>query len=140
MINEIIDAIATQLGDIFKPPEYHYYIEDTDQGLKEPCFFIKRVSSSQRERLGDRVFLDELYSVTFLCAGDVKKLREVTEFVSLNLRFIDMPDGKPMMTHNRQAVMINDDSSVITFGITRSIWFEYIDPLQEKLIHKLGVD
>lgn len=140
MINEIIDAIAKQLGDIFRPPEYHYYIEDTDQGLKEPCFFIKRVSASQRERLGDRVLLDELYSISFLCSGDVKKLREVTEFVSLNLRFIELPDGKPIMTHNRQAVMTNDDASVITFEITRSVWFEYIDPLQETLIHKLGVN
>lgn len=140
MINEIIEAIAGQLGDIFSPPEYHYYMEDTDQNLKYPCFIIKRVSGSQRERLGDRVLVDELYSVSFLCPENVRKLREVTEFAELNLRFIDLPDGKPIITHNRQAVMIDDDSSVITFEITRSIWFEHKDPLQEVLIHDLGVN
>ena len=139
MINEIIEAIATQLGGIFKPPEYHYYIEDTDQNLIEPCFIIKRESGTQRERLGDRVLVDELYSVSFLCSENVTKLREVTEFVELNLRFIELQDEKPIMTHNRNSVLVGDDASVVTFEITRSVWFEYIDPIQEKLIHTLGV-
>lgn len=137
MINQIVEAIATLLGDAF--PDCHCYIQDTIQNIKEPCFIIKRVSASQRERLGDRVMLDELYSVSFLCPENIKKLREVTELAELYLRFIDIEGDLPIMTHNRESRIIDDSTSSITFEITRTVWFKTEDPVQEHLIHSTEV-
>lgn len=138
MTNTLIEAIAKQLGDLF--PETHVYIENTEQHLAAPCFLVSLVSSSQRERLGDRVFLDELYSVTLIYPDNIRKLREITELAELSLRFIELEWDLPMMTQNRTMNIIDDTQSVITFYISRTVWFEHKDPLQEKLRYKIEVN
>lgn len=138
MTHEVIGAIAKRLHSLF--PEWAIYADDTVQNIDLPAFIIKLVGAPQRERLGDRLFLDELYSVSVICPGDVKRLREATELAAINLKFIDMPDGRPLMARNRESVMVNGETGSITFTVTRSVQFEReAEPIQEKLIYKIGV-
>lgn len=114
-MNDIIQAIADTLYGLY--PDYEIYTQDTVQDLKEPCFIIKRLQGIQRERLGDQVTLDEVYSVSFLFSQNISKLREITANVELNLRFLTPDEGRMLMTTNRQSVIVDDSSSVITFDV-----------------------
>lgn len=138
MTNEIIEAISTRLGTLF--PDWHCYAQDTLQNIECPCFIIKLVDGMQRELLGNRVRLKEIYSVNLICPDDVFLLRDVLESAALNLRFIDMPDGKPLFAEGRNHQIINDETAVITFSISRSAVYQPDeDPKQERLIHSIGV-
>lgn len=138
MTNEVVEAISKRLYGLF--PDWAIYPDDTVQNIELPAFIIKPVGAQQRERLGERVFFDELYSVAVVCPGNIRKLREATELAAINLRFIDMPDGMPLMAKNRESTMVNGEQANITFTVTRSIWHEReAEPIQLKLIHKIGV-
>lgn len=138
MTNEIIEAISKKLWTLY--PDWHCYARDTEQNIELPCFIIKLVESSQQERLGNRVRLKELYSVNLICPDDIYLLRSALEITALCLRFIDLEDGKPVFAENRNAQVIDDSTAVITFSISRTIWFKPDeDPKQERLIHNIGV-
>lgn len=133
-MNDIIQAIADILYGLY--PEYKIYIQDTEQGLIEPCFIIKRIEGSQRERLGDQVILDEVYSVSFLFSQNIRTLREVTNNVELNLRFLYPKNNKPIITHNRRSAIVDDSTSVITFEISSNFLFKAEDlPRMEAINH-----
>lgn len=139
-MNQIIEAIATNLGDYF--PECEIYIENTDQALTLPCFIIRQLPGSQRDLLGgDRVRIDERYTVSFLMPeGKVRELREKTVLACLYLRWIYI-DGKPAYKPiGIQHTFLDDDaSSVITFMVSTTAEFRIEDPRQLRLIHSTEV-
>lgn len=49
MVNSILNAVTTQLGKTFGD-SYRYYVEDVEQGLKEPCFTVDVLIPLQRSR------------------------------------------------------------------------------------------
>lgn len=49
MVDSILNAVTTQLGKTFGDP-YRYYVEDVEQGLKEPCFTVDVLIPLQRSR------------------------------------------------------------------------------------------
>lgn len=138
MTNEIIEAISKLLGELF--PEWHCYAQDTVQNIECPCFIIKLVDGSQRELLGDRVRLKETYSINLICPDDIFRLRDVVEWAALNLRFIQMDDGKPLFAEGRNHQILDDETAVITFSISRTaLLHQNDDPKQERLDYSIGV-
>lgn len=138
MTNEIIEAISSRLGTLF--PDWHCYAQDTAQNLEYPCFIIKLVDGTQRELLGNRVRLKELYSVNLICPGDIFQLRSVLEMAALCLRLIDMPNDRPLFAEGRSHQMINDETAAITFSISRTVSYESEEvPRQERLFYSIGV-
>ena len=49
MVNEFLNAVTTQLGTTFGA-NYHYYVENVEQGLIKPCFTVDMISPLQRSR------------------------------------------------------------------------------------------
>ena len=49
MINDILNAVTKQLGDIFGA-SYRYYVEDVEQKLTTPCFTIDTISPTVRSK------------------------------------------------------------------------------------------
>ena len=49
MVNSILNAVTKQLGTTFGNG-YHYYVEDVEQGLKEPCFTVDLVIPLKRSK------------------------------------------------------------------------------------------
>jgi hypothetical protein len=49
MVNLILNAVTKQLGTTFGN-SYHYYVENVEQGLVEPCFTVDMVLPLQRSR------------------------------------------------------------------------------------------
>ena len=49
MVNDILDAVTTQLGDTFGDA-YKYYMEDVEQHVVTPCFTVNIIQPHQRSR------------------------------------------------------------------------------------------
>ena len=49
MVDEFLNAVTTQLGTTFGA-NYHYYVENVEQGLIKPCFTVDMISPLQRSR------------------------------------------------------------------------------------------
>lgn len=49
MVNSFLNAVTKQLGTTFGT-NYHYYVEDVEQGLKKPCFTVDLLIPLQRSK------------------------------------------------------------------------------------------
>lgn len=49
MVNKVLDAITRQLGTTFGT-DYHYYVENVEQGLTTPCFTVAMLEPRQRSK------------------------------------------------------------------------------------------
>lgn len=64
MIRELIQSLADKLK--CKWPAFNVYDEFTEQGLKEPCFFISIVDSEFKKELANRYRLTVSFNVSYL--------------------------------------------------------------------------
>lgn len=135
--NDILTEICVHLRGLF--PDWRVYAENPRQNLEAPCLIVNRESGAQRERLGNRVRFDELYSVSVICPDDIAGLRAAVEKAELCLRFVPVRDDRPLLTRDRSSQIVDDSQGVITFWISRTVWFEpEPDPLQEILVNNTG--
>lgn len=77
MINTIIKAISSSLYQTFGDG-YEMYMEEVEQDLKEPCFFIQCLNPTMELFLGKRYFRQNQFCVQFFPATQ-KKQRECHE-------------------------------------------------------------
>lgn len=90
MVNDILDAVTTQLGKTFGT-NYKYYVENVEQKLSKPCFTIDMVLPLQRSRspvLYDRTmpvvihyFASDKKDTKKECYGIAEQLNEALEYL-----------------------------------------------------------
>ena len=117
MIEEIINGIAKSLYDEFGEG-YHIYSENTESGIKEPCFIINVVS-----KLHERTLMDRFNETVPVCVQYfTKRLKrhndhhEVIERLENCLEFIEMGDSL-IKGGNTSGEVID---GVLNFNITYS--------------------
>lgn len=49
MVNDLLNAVTKQLGTTFGT-DYHYYVENIEQGLQKPCFTADVIIPLQRRK------------------------------------------------------------------------------------------
>ena len=49
MVGDFLNAVTTQLGKTFGAT-YHYYVENVEQGLKQPCFTVDMITLVERSK------------------------------------------------------------------------------------------
>ena len=49
MVADFLNAVTTQLGKTFGAT-YHYYVENVEQGLKQPCFTVDMITLVERSK------------------------------------------------------------------------------------------
>lgn len=49
MVNSVLTAVTKQLGSTFGE-DYRYYVENVEQGLKQPCFTVDMLNPLQRSK------------------------------------------------------------------------------------------
>lgn len=49
MVNSVLTAVTKQLGSTFGGG-YRYYVEDVEQGLKQPCFTVDMLNPLERSK------------------------------------------------------------------------------------------
>jgi hypothetical protein len=79
MLNEMINGIAIKLNQTFGDA-YSIYMESVEQGLKEPCFFIFLLPSSQDQVIGKRYLRRHQFDIHFF-PGTLEKNKEILNVV-----------------------------------------------------------
>lgn len=84
MINDIINGITATIGKEFG--DHEIYVENIEQGLKEPCFFVKTLDVSQQKYIGNRYLLTVPLDVHYFPAR--KKKRTEMHDAAMRLQYI----------------------------------------------------
>ncbi|MDE5696605.1 MAG: hypothetical protein K2I96_04210 [Lachnospiraceae bacterium] len=93
MINSIIEAISVALNDAFGDG-YEIHMEELEQGLEEPCFFISCLNPSESQFLGKRYLRTNQFCIQYFPAVSEKQreCNDVAERLYECLEYI-APDG-----------------------------------------------
>lgn len=115
MVNSILNAVTKQLGTTFGKP-YHYYKEDVEQGLKEPCFTVGCLLTTQRSKspiLYDRTmpvvvhyFSDSENEIKENCYNMSEQLIECLEYLPFKDTILRGEDISYQMVENVLQVFV----------------------------------
>lgn len=91
MINSIIEAISVALSNEFGDG-YEIHMEEIEQGLEEPCFFIFCLNPTNNLFLGKRYFRTNLFCIQYFpaskekqreCNGVAERMYECLEYITI---------------------------------------------------------
>ena len=92
MINAIIEAISVALNGEFGD-RYEIHMEELEQGLEEPCFFIFCLNPSSDLFLGKRYFRTNPFCIQYFpessgkqreCNGVAERMYDCLEYVTMD--------------------------------------------------------
>lgn len=92
MINAIIEAVSVSLNSEFGDG-YEIHMEEIEQGLEEPCFFISCLNPSNDLFLGKRYFRTNPFCIQYFpasrekqreCNGVAERMYGCLEYVTLD--------------------------------------------------------
>lgn len=140
MVNDIKNAISIKLNQVYGD-DYEIYSKDVEQGLQEPCFFIKTLNPSRKQLIGNRYYLEVSYDIHYfpVVKGDNDELDEVGSSLFNNLEYITMVNGDQLrgtkMNYEKYDEVLH---FFVTYGIfvKRDITSE--EPMEE-IIYTGGV-
>ena len=89
LINAISAALNVEFGD-----GYRVYADNTEQGLKEPCFFVSCVNQAAKQFLGRRYFRENRFCIRYFPKDKSREKEECSEtaqrlFLCLELLTVD---------------------------------------------------
>lgn len=92
MINEILSGVSIKLNYVFGD-DYEVYVNDVNQGLSEPCFFIAVLSPSHAPLLGKRMKITMPLDVHYfpMNSGDNYEMSRVGDMLFRALDLIETP-------------------------------------------------
>lgn len=92
MIDEILSGVSIKLNSVFGD-DYEVYVNDVNQGLSEPCFFIAVLSPSHAPLLGKRMKITMPLDVHYfpISDGDNYEMSRVGDQLFKALAFIKTP-------------------------------------------------
>lgn len=91
-MNDIVIGISQKLYETFGE-DYTIYSENVDQNFQEPCFFIKHISGSLDELVGDRWFETNSFVIHYFPKIEfnneeindvIPKLYDCLEYITVN--------------------------------------------------------
>lgn len=125
---DLIDAISKRLDEVFNG-EYTIYLENVEQGLKVPCFFIQPVYSSDKNRLTGRKYRLHEFDIVFLPEeeGYMTTFATVTDRLFTSFDSVTLEDGTVLHTFDRH---IDVHDKVLHFGVTFK--FDYLEELPDE--------
>lgn len=95
MVEKIIKAISKTLNQVFGDDFEIYFSKDVQQGLKEPCFIIALMGSSQIKRVGQRYYQANSFAVRYfprIKGGNTEMMGVATQLYDA-LEFVQLLDG-----------------------------------------------
>lgn len=91
MIN-LLQAILDRVDEIF--PNANIYIKDVEQGLIEPCFFVRTVNTDVTTLFAKRYRIDCLVNIVYLNqSANAFKLQEVEQKLLYGMKNISIKTG-----------------------------------------------
>lgn len=140
MINDIVNGVSKCLRDEFGD-EFKIYVENVEQGLHEPCFYVKIVNNTIDRLVGERYLLNVKFDVMYF----PRKLRtnhdvgDVSERLHYVLKCITMLNGDKL---NGMSINWGMQDGVLHFFVNYMPIVRYVgdpDEFMGKLIHDVEV-
>ena len=127
---DLVDAVSKRLDEIFKG-EYAIYLENVEQGLKVPCFFVHPIYGSDRNLLSNRKYMVQEFDIMFIPEEEGRRLAfvEVSDKLFDSFDFLKLEDGSILYTFDRR-IDVTDD--MLHFRITFK--FDYMKEVTEDQI------
>lgn len=138
MFDNLMKAISKTLYNEFKE-ECKIYIDEVEQGLKEPCFFISIIESSQEQGLKNRRLVRNLVEIKYFPkTGKTTENNNIKSALYKILEYIEMIDyvGKKHIIHGLGMKAITSDNVLVfliqyNYHITSSEEKIYMDRLKQ---------
>ena len=106
MFSNIVDGISIKLNSIFGDG-YEIYSEDVEQGLTEPCFFIKSLPVQNRRLLGKRKQRTYSFVITYFPKNNNAEMQDVAEKLLDGLEYIILITGEIIRGHSLEAEIVD---------------------------------
>lgn len=106
----MINAISRKLYELFKID--NIYSDSVEQGLNEPCFFIKEINSEVKDYRAERKRVCKSYCITYLSDKDRfdgldDELIEFGEKLLLNFEIIEDLEGNKYRAIDREIEIVD---------------------------------
>ena len=132
---EVIDAISVRLDEIFGDG-YTIYLEQVEQGLKTPCFFIQPIDSTDANMISNRKYRTNAFVIEYIPddnSGHRTQFVEVSEKLFDNFDSLEIGDGVVLQTFDRS---INSTDDMLQFVI-RFKYYVYKEQKPEQKMEDL---
>jgi len=106
MLNEIVNGISIKLNSIFGDG-YEIYTDDVEQGLEEPCFFIKSLVVINKPLLGKRKQRTYPFDITYFPQAGNEEMMEVSEKALEGLEYITLINGDLLRGSSLEAEIVD---------------------------------
>ena len=107
MLNDIVDGISIKLNSVFGDG-YEIYTENVEQGLEEPCFFIKSLTVINKNLLGKRKQRTYPFMITYFPLNGNEEMMEVSEKMLDELEYITLLNGDILRGFSLEAEIVDD--------------------------------
>lgn len=107
MFNDIVTGISIKLNSIFGD-SYEIYTENVEQGLKEPCFFIKTLPVTNKPLLGKRSQRTYSFVITYFPLAGNEEMLTVSEQLLEGLEYITLLNGDILRGHSLESEIVDD--------------------------------
>ena len=106
----MINAISRKLYELFKID--NIYSDSVEQGLNEPCFFIKEINSEVKDYRAERKRVRKSYCITYLSDKDRfdgldDELIEFGEKLLLNFEIMEDLEGNKYRAIDREIEIVD---------------------------------
>lgn len=121
MINNIVDgiclAINAEFGDDFK-----IYTERIEQGLDEPCFYVKRLNHGSNLFLHDRYTRTNQFAIQYFPSTDdaQSECADVSDRLFICLDVVDLGDGSIRVSQMESII----EDSVLTVTVNYNFFVD----------------
>lgn len=94
MIDDIITGIAQSIARYFSDCEIH--IDKLPQGFQEPCFFIRPLSCTQKQIIGERYCRTHGFNIRYYpkSRNPAKELNAAADILCWALEYITLSNGE----------------------------------------------
>ena len=136
ILDDVIDGIRSVIKNEFSSMEI--YINEIQQGFKEPCFFVKMLKLDEKQIIGERYFRRYFFDIRYHPDKHKKSqnIWGVADKLQDLLEMITTPEGHLMRGTDRNAAVEDD---VLHYFISYNMFVikpknreEYMENLQQK--------
>lgn len=130
MINEIMDAIAIKLHEVYGD-EYEIHQNDIKQGLQEPCFLITLVHSAKENLLNLRSKRLLPFDILFFPSNGKSQCYEISDTLMNELDMIKCLEGDMLHGTKMRSEIIDDVLHFfVSFNFIAIVKEEKLDPME----------
>lgn len=136
MINSIIEAVSISLNEEFGE-DYEIYMEEIQQDLKEPCFFISCLGANIKQIFGNRYFQTNPLCIQYFpkTAEKQRECNDVAERMWQCLEYIKIGgEDNPIRGTNMKYEVVDD---VLNFFVNYDYFIYRIKTEQQILMENL---